>query len=92
MASIVSPIAQPSRPKSVSRPKRWSEEVEEGTVKYIAPCQLQLSWYQMLLQENVSLVIQLRSCFVFVTLQLTDFKSLGTEMFMNIAMSSRKNQ
>ena len=30
MASIVSPIAQPSRPKSVSRPKRWSEEVEEG--------------------------------------------------------------
>ena len=33
MASIVSPIAQPSRPKSVSRPKRWSEEVEEGTVK-----------------------------------------------------------
>lgn len=32
MASIVSPIAQPSRPKSVSRPKRWSEEVEEGTV------------------------------------------------------------
>ena len=33
MASIVSPIAQPSRPKSVSRPKRWSEEVEEGTVE-----------------------------------------------------------
>lgn len=31
MASIVSPIAQSSRPKSVSRPKRWSEEVEEGT-------------------------------------------------------------
>lgn len=30
MASIVSPIAQPSGPKSVSRPKRWSEEVEEG--------------------------------------------------------------
>ena len=28
--SIVSPIPQPSRPKSVSRPKRWSEEVEEG--------------------------------------------------------------
>lgn len=30
MASIVSPIAQPSGPKSVSRPKRWSEEVEEA--------------------------------------------------------------
>jgi len=28
--SIVSPVAQPTRPKSVSRPKRWSEEVEEG--------------------------------------------------------------
>lgn len=36
MASIVSPIAQPSRPKSVSRPKRWSEEVEEGTVKQLS--------------------------------------------------------
>ena len=36
MASIVSPIAQPSRPKSVSRPKRWSEEVEEGTVKWLS--------------------------------------------------------
>jgi len=28
----VSPVAQPSRPKSVSRPKRWSEEVEEGNI------------------------------------------------------------
>jgi len=28
--SIVSPVAQPTRPKSVSRPKRWSEEVEEA--------------------------------------------------------------
>ena len=30
--AAVSPVAQPSRPKSVSRPKRWSEEVEEGNI------------------------------------------------------------
>lgn len=28
--SVVSPVAQPTGPKSVSRPKRWSEEVEEA--------------------------------------------------------------
>jgi len=30
--SVVSPVAQPTGPKSVSRPKRWSEEVEEGII------------------------------------------------------------
>lgn len=81
--AAVSPVAQPSRPKSVSRPKRWSEEVEEGTVTYMS----------IYLNSNVAdltpVVINTYPCF-FVH-QLTDFRSLVIEMFMNIAMSSKKN-
>lgn len=72
--AAVSPVAQPSRPKSVSRPKRWSEEVEEGNIN---------------VADLTPIVINTYPCF-FVH-QLTDFRSLVIEMFMNIAMSSKKN-
>lgn len=47
MASIVSPIAQPSGPKSVSRPKRWSEEVEEGIRYFLFFCEPHNIYHKM---------------------------------------------
>ena len=83
--AAVSPVAQPSRPKSVSRPKRWSEEVEEGNIHV---------YIFIYLNSNIAdltpVVINTYPCFFFFH-QLTDFRSLVIEMFMNIAMSSKKN-
>ena len=84
MASVqaaVSPVAQPSRPKSVSRPKRWSEEVEEGNI-HVYIFKFECCRFDTSCNKYLSL---------FFFHQLTDFRSLVIEMFMNIAMSSKKN-
>ena len=63
--AAVSPVAQPSRPKSVSRPKRWSEEVEEGNINVY-----------IYLNSNVAdltpVVINTYPCFFFTSLPISD--------------------
>ena len=51
--SIVSPIPQPTGPKSVSRPKRWSDEVEEGIMCFQnriskALCAVYIKWTNLI--------------------------------------------
>lgn len=63
--AAVSPVAQPSRPKSVSRPKRWSEEVEEGNIHvYI----FKFECCRLL----TPVVINTYPCFFFTSLPISD--------------------